>query len=357
MTIATPVQRQIVFYLAQDFTLLAFSSAIEALRLANEVLGVEAYTWRITTANGGKVRSSCGVAVESDLAIAAERQNLNSWQRPSMVVVCGGKNIESHSDRAVEAWLRECRNRNIALAGVCTGAHVLANAGLLDNKECVIHWENMPGFAERFGSVSLNTGIYHIDSNIFTCAGGAATFDMMLHIIQRDYDAAVVSDICALALVDRVRSAGDRQRVPFARRVGARDTTVLDLVAKMEQNLAEPLRMEELIGPSGLSRRQVERLFQAELGCSPARYYLRLRLERAKLLLVQTRIPIIEIAIACGFISSSHFSKCYRETYGCSPLETRGSITQGMRSRRATAKKSGFDRETQFDTFDHRIPA
>lgn len=357
MTIATPVQRQIVFYLVQDFTLLAFSSAIEALRLANEVLGVEAYTWRITAANDGKVRSSCGVAVESDIAIAAERQNLNSWQRPSMVVVCGGKNIERHSDRAVEAWLRECRNRNVALAGVCTGAHVLANAGLLDNKECVIHWENMPGFAERFGGVSLGTGIYHIDSNIFTCAGGAATFDMMLHIIQRDYDAAVVSDICALALVDRVRTQGDRQRLPFAQRVGARDATVLTLVARMEQNLTEPLRMEDLIGPVGLSRRQVERLFQNELGCSPARYYLRLRLERAQLLLVQTKIPVVEIAIACGFISSSHFSKCYRESYGCSPLETRGSITQGMRSRRATVKTAGFDRGAQLEELTQRISA
>lgn len=334
MTIAASVQRQIVFYLVPDFTLLAFSSAVEALRLANTVLGVEAYTWRITAPSIGKVRASCGVSIEVDISIASERQILNSWQRPNMVIICGGKNIERHSDRAADAWLRECRNRGIPLAGLCTGSHVLANAGLLDNKECVIHWENIPGFAERFSEARVGNGIYHIDGNICTSAGGAATFDMMLHLIQRDYDARVAGGICELALVDRVREPDERQRLPFAQRVGARDATVVALVAKMEQNLTEPLQIEDLIGAIGLSRRQIERLFKKELGCSPARYYLRLRLERAQLLLLQTMIPVVEIAIACGLVSSSHFSKCYRETYGNSPLETRGSITGKERTRR-----------------------
>ncbi|QRM54354.1 GlxA family transcriptional regulator [Sinorhizobium sp. BG8] len=357
MTIVSPVQRQIVFYLVPDFTLLAFSSAIEALRLANSVLGVEAYTWRVTSAVEGKVRASCGVSVEVDNAIAMERQHLNSWQRPSMVVVCAGKNVAEHSDRAASAWLRECRNRGVALAALCSGAHVLATAGLLDDKECAIHWEHMPGFVERFVDASVTAGIYHVDSNIYTCAGGAATFDMMLHIIERDYDARVVSGICELALVDRVREPGDRQRLPFSRRVSVQDPKVVALVAKMEQNLTEPLETDDLTAIVGLSRRQIERLFRSELGCSPARYYLKLRLERAHLLLVQTTIPVIEIAIACGFASGSHFSKCYRETYGCTPLETRGQLTNRERSRSVSARTLDPGRDAQLDSFAHRLSA
>lgn len=317
-------QHLFAFYLVPDFTMLAFTSAVEALRLANAVVGYQAYSWRVVSADGAKVRGSCGLTIEADNSVAVERQHLNGHLRPSVSVICGGKHVENYADRAADAWLRECRNRGIAVAALCTGAHTLARAGLLNERKCAIHWENHPGFAERFRATNVSTGIYEVDSNIYTCAGGIATLDMMLHIIRRDFDERVVNGICELALVDRVRPPGDRQRVPFAKRVGVQDPTVMKLVEKMEQNLTEPMQVEELTTSVGLSRRQVERLFRNELRCSPARYYLKLRLERARLLLVQTAIPIVEVAIACGFVSASHFSKCYRETFRCSPQETRG---------------------------------
>lgn len=324
MNVVSAEQRLFAFYLVPDFTMIAFSSAIDTLRLANAVVGYEAYSWRVVSSDGTTVRASCGLTLEADNSVAVERQHLNGRLRPSVSVICGGKHVERYADRAAEAWLRECRNRGVAVASLCTGAHVLARAGLLDDRKCAIHWENQPGFIERFPAVNVSTGIYEVDGNIYTCAGGTASFDMMLRIIGRDFGEEVVSGICELALIDRVRDPGERQRLPFAQRVGVQDPTVMKLVEKMEKSLTEPMQVEELTASIGLSRRQVERLFRNELRCSPARYYLKLRLERARLLLVQTSIPVVEVAIACGFVSASHFSKCYREAFRCSPQETRG---------------------------------
>ena len=337
--------RQFVFYLVPEFTMLAFTSAIEALRLANGILGYEAYRWRVISAGGENVRASCGLLVATEGSVAQERLLLAHADRPSMAIVCTGKNVEKYHDRAADAWLRECRHRGVAVASLCTGAHLLAQAGLLKDRRCTIHWENFPGFTERFTDVSVNSGLFEIDNGILTCAGGTASFDMMLHLIDQDYGETVVSGICEQALIERARGPADRQRIPLRLRLGVNNPTVVKAVSLMEAHLTEPLRLEELADAVGLSRRQVERLFHLQLQRSPARYYLELRLERARMLLIQSAMPVIEVAVACGFVSSSHFSKCYRETYGCSPQATRAAKGNAPtklptpRSRARTAKE------------------
>ncbi|MBI1621000.1 GlxA family transcriptional regulator [Aquamicrobium zhengzhouense] len=316
-------RRLFVFYLVPDFTMLAFTSAVEVLRLANETLGEDVYEWRLASADGGKVRSSCGLSLDVDGSVAAERAALSSMQRPFMALVCAGHHVEEHTDRLLDAWLRECRQRGVAVAGLCTGAHILARAGLLANRRCTIHWENFPGFTEQFRSSQVSLRLFDADGGVHTCAGGTAAFDMMSEIVKADYGDAVVAGICERGLVDRVRCATERQRLPFAKRVGDIHPAVKELIEKMENNLSDPIQIDRLATSSRLSRRQIERLFRAEMGCSPARYYVKLRLERARLLLLQTSIPVVEVAIASGFLSASHFSRCYRETFNCSPQETR----------------------------------
>jgi transcriptional regulator GlxA family with amidase domain len=240
-----------------------------------------------------------------------------------MVVVCGGRNVERYASKTGEAWLRECRQNAIAIASLCTGAHVLAEARLLDDKRCVIHWENHPSFTERFAGAAARTGLFEIDGAIHTCAGGAASFDMMLQLIRSDFGEPVVSGICEQAIVDRIRNSENLQRMPFSPPGVKHHPVVARLVERMQETLAEPLPVEALMADIGLTRRQIERLFRNELGQSPARFYSRLRLERAKLLLQKTRKPIVEVAIACGFSSASHFSKSYRDAYGNSPHEAR----------------------------------
>lgn len=316
-------RRVLVFLLLPEFTLLAFASAIEALRMANAALGHEAYAWRIVTSDGEEAQASCGVTMRCESTLAAERLATARPDRPAMVVVCGGMNVQTHSSKKIESWLRECRQNGVMVASLCTGAHVLAQARLLGDRKCVIHWENVPSFAEQFQDASVRPALFEIDGGIATCAGGMASFDMMLHLINRQHGEAVVSAVCERAIVDRVRGPADRQRFPFSPQIRRHHQAVTTLIERMQETLCDPVPITDLMEGLGLTRRQLERLFQNELRSSPARYYMKLRLERARLLLQQTSTPIVEIAIASGFSSASHFSRSYRDYYGCSPQEVR----------------------------------
>ena len=318
-----PAKRSFVFFLVPDFTMIAFATALDPLRSANRMLGYDAYQWRLASLDGRPVKASNGVECAVNTSLEEERRKMAGSDRPDMVIVCSGLNVESYNNRTVFAWLREEYNRGVAVGGLCTGAHVLAAAGLLSNKRCAIHWENLPGFAEAFPKANVFADLFEVDQNIYTCAGGTAALDMMLKLIGEDYDESLVNRVCEQVLTDRVRSPTDRQRLPLRARLGVQNAKVLSIIELMEANLSEPLSLIEVAGHVGLSRRQIERLFRTEMGRSPARYYLEIRLDRARHLLVQSSMPVVEVAVACGFVSASHFSKCYRELYSRSPQQER----------------------------------
>ncbi|WP_306117803.1 MULTISPECIES: GlxA family transcriptional regulator [unclassified Roseitalea] len=320
--------RTVAFLLAPNFTMVAFSAAIEALRLANRVAGFRAYDWRLVSETGEPARASNGVLVAVDGAIADERALLATPRRASLVLVCGGVEIERNTTGAMTGFVREVHARGVAVGGLCTGAYVIASAGLLSGRRCAIHWENLPGFAELFPDAEVYADLYEIDGDIHTCAGGTATLDMMLALIGRDLGEEAVNRICEQLLTDRVREAGDRQRLPLRARLGVHNGRVLEIIELMEANLAEPLSLLEIADRVRLSRRQIERLFRQEMGRSPARYYLEIRLDHARNLLLQSAMPVVEVAVACGFVSASHFSKCYREAYAKSPLQERAERRQ-----------------------------
>lgn len=308
--------------------MMAFATALEPLRAANRMLGFEAYRWRLASVDGKPVRASNGVECSVHTSLEDERRKMAGAERPSMVIVCSGLNVESFRNKTVFAWLREEYNRGVAIGGLCTGAHVLAAAGLLSNRRCAIHWENLPGFQEAFPKANVFADLFEVDSNIYTCAGGTAALDMMLKLIGEDFDENLVNKVCEQFLTDRVRSPTDRQRLPLRARLGVQNSKVLTIIELMEANLSEPLSLIEIADHVGLSRRQIERLFRQEMGRSPARYYLEIRLDRARHLLLQSSLPVVEVAVACGFVSASHFSKCYRELYARSPQQERAERKQ-----------------------------
>jgi transcriptional regulator GlxA family with amidase domain len=323
MTAKPPVKRSLVFFLVKDFTMVAFATALEPLRIANRMLGYEAYQWRLASVDGKPVAASNGVLCAVNTSLDEERRKMSGQERPSMVVVCSGINVETAGSKTVYGWLREEYNRGVAIGGLCTGAYILAAAGLLSNKRCAIHWENLPGFAEAFPKANVFADLFEVDQNIYTCAGGTAALDLMLKLIGDDFDDHLVNRVCEQVLTDRVRSPTDRQRLPLRARLGVQNSKVLTIIELMEANLSEPLSLIEIADHVGLSRRQIERLFRQEMGRSPARYYLEIRLDRARHLLIQSSLPVVEVAVACGFVSASHFSKCYRELYARSPQQER----------------------------------
>ncbi|TPW31941.1 GlxA family transcriptional regulator [Pararhizobium mangrovi] len=323
-----PERRSIVFFLTPNFSMIAFASAIEPLRIANRMLGYEAFIWRLSSFEGHPVIASNGVEISVSLSLEGERRALASDSRPSMIFVCAGLRVEDFVNPAVNTWLRESHQRGVMVGGLCTGAYILASAGLLAERRCAIHWESLPAFAETFPDAHVFADLYEVDDNLYTCAGGTASLDMMLTIIGEDHEQGLVNRICEQALTDRVRGPHDRQRLPLRARLGIQNSKVLSIIELMEGNIAEPLSQGAIAQHVGLSRRQVERLFRQEMGRSPARYYLEIRLDRARHLLIQSAMSIVEVAVACGFVSASHFSKCYRELYARSPQQERAERRQ-----------------------------
>ncbi|MGF1476042.1 MAG: GlxA family transcriptional regulator [Geminicoccaceae bacterium] len=311
--------QDVAFLLVPNFSMLAFTTALEPLRIANRVSESPLYRWRILSPHGEPATASNGVTLQADMAMT----DLVIGASPPTIVVCSGIGAERYRERDVFGWLRWAERRGAQIGAVCTGSYVLARAGLLNDYRCAIHWENLPGFSEEFPDIEVAADLYQIDRGRFTSSGGTASLDLMLHKIAEDHGSDLATKVSEQCLLDRIRSPDDRQRMPIRVRLGVHHPKLILAVELMEANIEEPLSQDMLAAYVGLSRRQLERLFRKHIGRTPAQYYLELRLERSRHLLYQTEMPVMDVACACGFVSASHFSTCYRQMYGRTPREER----------------------------------
>jgi transcriptional regulator GlxA family with amidase domain len=308
--------QKIGLILIPRFSLISFTSMVEAMRLANRMGGRELYDWRFLSTDGRPVQSSSGLTVEADGELMAASDI-------DCAVICGGLDIQRFDDRQIVSWLRRMGRRGLDIGAMCTGSHILARAGLLDGHRCTIHWENLASFLEDFPDVEVTAELFEIDRHRFTCSGGTAAIDLMLNVISRQHGHELAAAVADQLMHERIRDEHDHQRMSLPARLGVRHPKLLSVIELMEQNLEEPMSRAELAGRAGLSTRQLERLFRKYLSRSPARYYLELRLHKARLLLLQTNMSVIDVALACGFVSASHFSKCYRDFFGRTPRKER----------------------------------
>lgn len=315
------------FVLLPRFSMIAFSSAVETLRQANQISGRELYRWPIFSMDGQAVAASNGLAFtpEGDLDAAAKLQT---------IALCGGLEIQKATDRRLISWLRRMDRQGCDIGGICTAAYVLAKAGLLEDVACTIHWENLASFVEEFPELDVSNELFEVERKRFTCAGGTAPLDMMLNVITQQHSHELAASVAEQFMHERIRDQHDHQRMSLPARLGVRHPKLLSIIATMEKNLEEPLSRAQLAREAGLSTRQLERLFRKYLNRSPARYYLELRLNRARLLLLQTNLSVIDVALACGFVSASHFSKCYRDFFGRTPRKERGLPGEGNELRK-----------------------
>jgi len=303
--------QSIGFLLVDNFTLISLASAVEPLRMANQLSGKELYRWYSLSADGAPVRASDGLQITPD---APELHT---------VILCGGIDIQHSVRREQLLWLQQQARRGLRLGAVCTGSWALAKAGLLDGHECSVHWEMLASMQEAFPHAGVTTALFSIDRERCTASGGTSPLDMMLYLIAREHGRELAAGISEMFIYERMRNAQDHQRVPLKHMLGSNQPKLQEIVALMEANLEEPIDLDELAQYVKVSRRQLERLFQKYLHCSPSRYYLKLRLIRARQLLKQTPMSIIEVASVCGFVSTPHFSKCYREYFGLPPRDER----------------------------------
>ncbi|WP_299596175.1 GlxA family transcriptional regulator [uncultured Tateyamaria sp.] len=309
--------KRFVFVLLDNFTLLCFSAALESLRIANRMAGRELYRWRIVGEGGDVAHCSAGPAFQLD-------GDLDELTRDDVVMICGGIDVQAATTKRLLSWMRREARKGIQMAGLCTAAYSLAKAGLLDGKKATIHWENQDSFAEEFQEVELTKSVFVIDEKRLTTAGGTSSIDLMLKLIADDHGEELANAVADQLIYSSIRTDQDTQRLSVPTRIGVRHPKLSQVIQIMEQNIEEPISPSILAKDVGMSTRQLERLFRRYLNRSPKRYYMELRLQKARNLLMQTDMSVINVALACGFASPSHFSKCYRSHYDTTPYRERG---------------------------------
>ena len=312
--------RRFVFLLLDRFTMLSFAGAIEPLRIANRVAGKPIYEWRLIGEGGVSATCSNGASFQLDMG-------LEELDRDDTLLVCGGIDVQRATTKPIIAWLRREARRGMAIGGLCTGSWTLAKAGLLDGKKATIHWENQDGFLEEFEDVKLTKSDFVVDGNRLSTAGGTSSIDLMLKLIAADHGDEVANTVADQLIYSSIRTDQDTQRLSIPTRIGVRHPKLSQVIQMMEANIEDPISPADLAEEVGMSTRQLERLFRRYLNRSPKRYYMELRLQKARNLLMQTDMSVINVALACGFASPSHFSKCYRAHYNTTPYRERG--TQG----------------------------
>ena len=304
------------FLTLRHFSMIALTNALEPLRMANCLAACELYRWSVYSADGGPVAASNGLTL-------TPTRRIDESALPDILFVCGGTDVPTAVDSELVQLLCRLAQRRIILGAVCTGAYALATAGLLDGYRCAIHWESFWGSRELFPRIVFTPNLFVTDRDRYTCTGGVAPLDFMMHLITPRIGRTLAAGISEAFIVERIRDGKDRQHIPLAARLGSGSPSITLAAQLMEANIEEPLSIEELAQLCQTSQRQLQRLFRRNLGLTPEQYYVTVRLGRARRLLQQTTMSVMDITVACGFCSPCHFSRSYRALFGHAPSHER----------------------------------
>jgi len=304
------------FVLIPKFNMMALTTTIEPMRVANYIAGKQLYDWSFISHTGGPVKASNGMSIETD-SISNDKRK---W---SSVIVCSSWDGEHFEEKHLCSWLRLQDNFGVTLGGMCMGAYVLAKARLLSGYNATMHWSCIPGFKERYPHVMLKEQLFVIDRNRMTSAGGTAGIDMMLHQIENHHGVQLAQEVAEQILHGPIREQDLPQRKTRIGNQKMLHPTIFECIILMENNLEEILPIPYIANILGVSQRKLERLFQKYLDTSAVGIYRILRLQFARVLLTQTSLSIREISLASGFSSFSHFSKSFTRQFDKNPSEYR----------------------------------
>ncbi len=332
--------------LTPGFSLMAFASLVEPLRGANLVSGEVLYQWRHLSPDGGMVLSGGGLEVLTEpLAKAPEAEF-------DMLVVCGGMGSDTYRNARLNVFLRRVLRHDVIVGSLSTASFILARAGLLDHRRCTVHWDYLEAFQETFPRLDVANELFVIDKGVFTCAGGTAAMDVILQFIRQRQGDEFAGKVSDLFIYGTMRQPRDAQRMTLRSRLGVSQPTLVKAIEIMEGSAETPLRAPQLAKQAGVSTRQLERLFLQYLGCSPTQHYIRIRLEKARKLLRHSTLSVLEIGLACGFTTASHFARAYRRHFKIMPSADRKpeevpflpeATGLSVKRRQATAKLRNLD--------------
>lgn len=304
----------------RDFALMPFAGVTESLRLANWLAGMEFYKWTVLSEDGKAVEASSGLAITPHCSVS------DALTFDAVIVIAGGKVPPEFRSRKVFSWLQRLARNGCRIGAAGLGSFVLARAGLLDGYRCTVHWKLLPNFRSEFPKLNVTSELYEIDRTRYTSSGGTGTLDMMLALITTMHGPALAADVAEEFTHDRIRPSYQEQRMSPRHRFDVSHPKLLKAVTLMENAIEEPVTCREIASESGISVRQLEKLFNVYLSSTPRRFYQKMRLDHARRLLGQTSMSVLEVGTATGFSSPSHFSRAYRTMFGKPPRKERAQM-------------------------------
>ena len=311
------------FVVVPNFSLIALSTCVDPLRLANHVLGETTFRTVLLSVEGGLVTSSDGIQVMTEYA-------LSSAPRLDIIFVIGPNPIPKRGLSALTLWLKKAAGAGVPMAGVDTGAYLMAQAGVLDGYRCTIHWEDHEAMVERFPNIIVTQHFFEVDRDRYTCSGGVAPLDLMTYLLTQPPGSRQLANEVANLLVAERRSLTDTQTVSIIHQSRVTESATVEALRLMEANISEPLTIVEVAQFAGLELRSLQRQFKRQLGKSPERVYLDIRLARARILVQRSEKSLQDIAVETGFASPSHLTARYTPRFGASPRVERANRGKGL---------------------------
>lgn len=309
--------RRIGFVLLDGYALMSTAAAVEPLRAANLLAGRDLYRLDFLSLGGGAAKSSVGGHFVTQPITAAARASYD------LVFVVAGGDPVGFRDAALSGFLRGLSVRGTPLGGISSGSAVLAEAGLMGNRRFTVHWQHFDALRARSDSYLMERRLFVIDRDRYTCAGGAAPLDMMHALVAAQHGADLARRVSDWFIHTQIRPWDDPQHSGPAARYDLRNGDLVAAVGLMESHLADPLALDQIAGLVGLGPRQLQRLFDGELGTSAMAFYRNMRLDAAANLLRDTPAPLAEIAQATGFHNPSHFAARFRARFDTTPARYR----------------------------------
>ena len=308
--------RHYCFALVEEFSHLAFSCAVEPLRIANFLSGEKLYEWSLASLNGIDAKSSNEVVTQV-------QHSFQTVPQCDQLFVLSGLHMQDHVSPDVLNLIRHSSRHGTPVGGLCSAAWILAEAGVLDGSSAAIHWDYHDSFVEKFPNIELVPSVFVSDAPYITASGGTATADLMLHLIARDHGMELSEAVADQMVYASARGSTARQTTSVQARNGMRNEKLMHAIRLMRESIEYPMTTAEIADEVGISSRQLERLFGQHMNRSPKKYFMELRMERARHLLIQTDASVAEVALACGFDSPGHFSRVYRTAFGIAPVAQR----------------------------------
>ncbi len=304
----------VAFLLLDNLSMMSFAAMIEPMRAANTLMGEPPlFDWRLYSIDGKPVSASNGVKFEVQGA-------MTEIHAPDMIILCGGNDIQKIDYKYIGKNLRKyASDPDITLVGICTGSYILAKCGFLDHVRCTIHWENIASFREEMPNLLVTNNLFEIDKNRITCSGGTAPIDMALELIRHALGEDTMFAVADQYIHERPRPSDESQKMAEHMSISKQSPKLAEAIQIMQNHIDDPLTTHEVAEIADVSLRQLERLFKKHKNTTPQRYYLFLRLQQARRLLLQTSLSVLQVTIATGFSSQSHFTKCYRDLFHRTP--------------------------------------